>query len=307
MPSSTLEDRLRTYSSLSAEERRALAAEIAGRPDLAASLAEAQALADVADAASGDPSVAERVVEARLGHSTEADFAPEEETHASNVREALDRQAREGEAPLAQFERLSGHVLEPDADAGMRPFRGRIAGGDGHPTDSRAARLAVDRVPARPVRKSPLRWAAAAGLVLAMVYGGLFAGSSWMLPEDAQVADVENISATFRPVRGADRSDDYDRAVRLVNDARVSTLGLFPRYENEGLEEAADLFAEIASDSPTDLYGQEAALAIGRIRLYQGQTDKARIALESAVARGSYRAPEAVRLLNYIDNRPAAE
>ena len=275
---------------------RPLAAEVAAtRPDLSGPLAEAQALAQVLDAAGADePDLVQRLVDERLGYGEAVRVAPEDETHAAEIHAALDSFEAEAEPPLAQFERLTGHTLAPATTQPSVPQKGD------------APRLASDRS-AEPGRRQRLvRTLAFAGLALAVVYSGLFLTSSLTIPERARVADVADVAATFRAVRGAEVADQYAAAVDILSSARHTTLGLFPRYDDARLDEAANAFAAIAHEGPEGQYGKEAALAIGRIRMLQGRDAEARIALAAVVAQGGYRAPEAVRLLDYLDARAAA-
>lgn len=285
MPSVPLHERLREYPALTAAERAEVDALAASRPDLHDAWTEARALAAVLDAARSPDDLASQVVDEHLGIGRDAPPAPDE-------RAALERIAEDLEDPLAQFERLTGHTLPPPLEDHS---------GDGRPTD-RPARLAADRgaVHARPrlARRFALSVVALVGL-----YGAAFATSSLTTPERVRVAEVSDVSTAFRPVRGAELSDRYATAVALLEDAQTSTLGLFPRTDADALDAAADAFAEIAREAPDDGFGKEAALALGRIRLLQGRDEEARVALDAVMAQGGYRAPDAARLLDYLDEQ----
>ncbi|MEL6615074.1 MAG: hypothetical protein AAFQ43_05020, partial [Bacteroidota bacterium] len=215
----------------------------------------------------------------------------------------LDRLTAGAESPLAQFERLTGHTLGPAPED-----RALEAQGDGAPADGRARALtvALDRASAPPPRTRLWRRVAALGMVLIVGYSIAFATSAALVPERAQMAEITDVEATFRPVR-SEASDAYAEALDVLTDARRTTLGLFPRYDNATLDRAAEQFADIAHDDPRGAFGEEASLAIGRIRLLQGRGDDARVALESVEARRSYRAPEASRLLDYLNAQARAE
>lgn len=309
MTEPTLDDRLDAFAALSAGERARVVAEVeASRPDLADALATAQALAAHVDAAAADRSdLAARVADARLGHGPEPLAEPADAGALADLHATLDRFEAEGESPLAQFERLTGHVLaEPDAAPEAAQDFASAPSGDGAPVDGRALALALDRAAAPPPRARLWRRVAAAGLVLVVGYSLAFATSAALVPERAQMAEIGDVEATFRPVR-SDASDAYAEALDVLTGARRSTLGLFPRYDDDALDRAADLFGAVASDDPQGAFGQEAALAIGRIRVLQGRDAEARVALESVEARRSYRAPEAARLLDYLDAQARAQ
>ena len=285
MPSVPLHERLREYAALTAAERAEVDALVESRPDLHDAWTEARALAAVIDAARAPDDLTAQVVDESLGLGRDAPPAPDE-------RAALEHIAEELEDPLAQFERLTGHALPPPLDDHS---------GDGRPAE-RPARLAGDRgaVQARPrlARRFALSVVALVGL-----YGAAFATSSLTTPERVRVAEVSDVSTAFRPVRGAELSDRYAEAVSLLEGAQTSTLGLFPRTDADRLDAAADAFAEIAREAPDDGFGKEAALALGRIRLLQGRDEEARVALDAVMAQGGYRAPDAARLLDYLDEQ----
>ena len=284
MPTDPLPQRLRDYAALTPDERALVDADAAVRPDLADDWREARALAALADRLRQPRDLATRVVDARLGHG------PLVREEAPEIRDALDRLEAETEDPVSQFERLTGHTLEAPAP---RPSGDGLASG--------SLRLAADRQPERSRALIVARRLAFAAVVCAGLYGAGFGASSLLMPERARVAHVDDVADTFRPVRGASLSDRYAEAVARLEDARQSTLGLFPHYDDAALDRAADAFAEIAREAPNDQYGKEATLALGRIRVLQGRDEEARTALDVVVAGGGYRAPDAVRLLDFLD------
>lgn len=300
MRESSLDRRLQAFAALSADERAGVVAEVhATRPDLADDLAEAQAFASLLDAAGSEGTdLATRVADQRLGHRPMPLAAPEDADRIAEMEATLDRFEAEGESPLAQFERLTGHTLDvaPPPEVATPEAR----------TNGHALQVALDRAAAVPPRTRLWRKVAALGLVLVVGYSIAFATSATLAPERAQMAEIGDIEDTFRPVR-SEASDAYAEALDVLTDARRTTLGLFLRYDDDALDEAAEQFAQIASDDPQGVFGEEASLAIGRIRLLQGRDDDARIALESVEARRSYRAPEASRLIDYLDAQARAE
>ena len=301
----SLIDRIRNFALLTEEEQARVIEEVTERPDLAPDLETAMALAHVVNAAVRPEEPLVEIVDARLGHRPGLATSSGEDANEINAR--LDAFESEGESPLAEFERLTGvslPPLAPEASAKAATAAHQPRAVNGH--SSGAARtLVADRPPAarqKPHTAGPLaRRLVFAGLAILALYGGAFAVSSIQTPERNRVADIGDISESFRAVRGQEVSDRYAAAVDLLVEARRSTIGLFPRYDDAALNAAADAFTGIARDVPNGHYGQEAALALGRIRLLQGDIDAARIALESVVAHGAYRAPEAAKLLDYLD------
>ncbi|MEM1054776.1 MAG: hypothetical protein AAGI52_04565 [Bacteroidota bacterium] len=292
MSDASLSDRLRDYAALSDAERAQTDVEAADRPDLAEAWAEARALAALTDTACQPDNLATRVVDERLNLGE-----PVADPKADEMRAALDRFAREAEDPAAQFTRLTGHSLYK---AGTPIHRnGHTNGTAARPT---AARPATNRPPERKHTRYLRRVAFALVTVLGL-YGVAFTGSSLTLSERARVANIADIEDSLRPVRGASLSDRYVDAVEILESAQSSTLGLFPRIDEVRLDEAAEAFAGIAHEAPEDGFGKEAALALGRIRVLQGRDEEARVALDAVMAQGGYRAPEAARLLDYLDEQ----
>lgn len=299
----TLDDRLAAYDSLSPQERAEVAREVAAsRPDLAPRLAEARAFAALIDAAQGgghDP-VADALVDARLGLRDTPVVAdtPEDAARAAQIRENLDRLDAEAESPAAMFARLTGRPVD--------------FGSEAEPTTSRTAQDRAAAAPARSARTQRAgvfrRVLVSLGLLVVALYGGLALTQSTFAPERSRVAELGDVAASYQPitVRGAAAdpfAERYEAALAMLGDARRTTLGLFPRYDDAELDRAAAAFAAIAGDAdPASRWAQEATLALGRIRLLQGRDDDARRALASVP--DGYRASDARRLLDWLDTQP---
>ena len=118
----------------------------------------------------------------------------------------------------------------------------------------------------------------------------------------AALGEVEAIPPpVLRGTKGPSAADRLTPALEAVAAARRSTLGLFPRYDEAALDEAAAALAAVAADAdPRSMASQEARLALGRVRLHQGRDAEAARVLGGLVAQGSYRASVARRLLDYI-------
>lgn len=287
MSDASLPERLRDYLALTDAERARTDAEAALRPDLAEEWADARALAALTDSVRQADDLASRVVDEHLSLGPVV-----ADPSADALREEVARLTAEAEDPVAQFERLTGHALSSAAP----PHQG-----DGR-SDNRPIRLAADRsaVP----RRAPLLRRLAVALVAGVgLYGMAFAGSLLSTPERTRVADVGDIAASYRPMRGPELNDRYAEAVEELRSARQSTLGLFPYYDKARLDAAAEAFAAIATEAPEDQFGKEAALALGRIRLLQGRDEEARTALDAVMAQNRFRAPEAARLLDFLDEQ----
>ena len=294
------------YPTLSPDERAEVDVRVAEHPEWAEAHADAQRLAalfDAATAADDADDLAQRTVARRLGLSLsdvdDAPGGPEWDAEKERIEARLDALAAEAEDPIRRYERLTGESLgtasATDAPmASASPLSLLTPAPDRPPT------------PARP-RLRLLRastWAAAAAVFL-VAYGTLFAVSTATVSERARVAALGEIDAAPPPVlRGGEAVPTADRLVAAfdaIDDARQSTLGLFPSYDDAALATAADELAALTADTaPTSWESQEARLALGRVLLYQGRDAEAARVLGGLVEEGSYRGSAARRLLDAI-------
>jgi hypothetical protein len=294
--------RIADYPSLPPDERAEVEAYVARHPEWQEEMDEALALAQVLDALPGDEMSLEAfVVDEAMGLDSPAMLRMRERlaSDAALAREAEALRAHlhlltGGMAPPAeQFERLTGRPLDPppSPDAVPRGIR-------------TAAPRAVDRTAAAPPRRArTLRRATVLLGALALVYTGLFAASASLTPDRTRVAGLDELTALpEQVVRGP--SDDalqqrLGQAFVAASAARHTTLGLFPRYDNEVLDVVADsLVAISAAAQPESAVAQEARLALGRIRVQQGRDAEAARILGALVREGNYPASTARRVLD---------
>ena len=286
--------RLEAYPVLDLEERAEVVTYVQAHPEWADRLAMAQELAALLDAA-GPGDIAEHVVNERMGLDTDASMTdalasdPEFRAEADQIRARLDALAEEAEDAASKLKRLTGRTLDEPAP----PRRGRLT-------------VAEDRSTVQPARSSRSgRWIALATAVVVVATGGLYAASALSLSDRDRLADLGDL-ASYEPlnVRGSTEdapSDRLDVALSAVREAERSVLGLFPRYDAEALDAVGDdLEGIIAEVDPRSAVSQEARLALGRIRFARGQDAEAARVLGSLVREGSYRGPEARRLLDAI-------
>ena len=300
-------DRLADYPALSPREREAVDAYVAAHPEWAETHEEARQLADLLDRTrSGvEPlDVAEAVAGEALGQPMRADVRramasdPDLRAHADAVQARVAELAADMEDPLAQFERLTGRAAAPRADPAS-PRRAETLDG----------RRADDRAPAarpgglRLAWSRPLAYAAAVCLI---AYGGLFAYSAQSLSDRDRLADLGGL-ADYEPLRlRGGEADDLDARLDVVldgvDDARRSTLGLFPRYDDDALDDVARGLQDIVSAAaPGSTVHEEALFGLARVRFAQDRAAPARAALDALIAGGGARAREARRLLDALD------
>lgn len=292
--------RLDLYADLDPRERAEVDAYVADHPEWTPRLAEARALAALLDAAAPGlqpDAIARLVVDERMdGKESPEAFSDDAElkAEADRIRDRLDTLASEAEDPLAKFERLTGRTL---SEAEVRPVRPLGLA-------SVAATRPALRQPSPAPRRLP-RWVALAVTALVVGYGGLYAVSAASLSGRDRLADLGDLGAYEAPVyRGADTdvlAARLDAALDGVGRARRSTLGLFPSYDANVLDAVAvEVEAVAAEAEPSSSVSQEARLALGRIRYAQARDAEAARVLGSLVREGSYRGPEARRLLDAI-------
>ena len=303
---SSLSDRLDAYDALSADERAELARAVsaAGDAELAARLAEEQAFEALLGAASPAAlDVATYVTDRRLGRpvdlASEARIAADPQLSAEAVRvdARLDAMAAGMDDPLVKLERLTGHRVTPTGAS----TRDRAADRAAAPA-SRTARVRRLRL---------VRGLAVAAAVCVAAYGGLALVSSATLPERARVADLDAAldyrQPTLRGDAGVDPGAPLVAALDRLDEARSSTLGLFPRYDARALDGVAEELrgvADAAAGSQSAVH-QEALLTLGRVYLHQGDREAAARVLREVVALGDYAAPEARRLLDFAQSAGA--
>lgn len=330
---------LLNYDELPAAERAEVDAYLDEHPAAASLLAEGRALhvllaeaaragADVPDAEAIAQYVAAQHMGQRplppdlvaLGRRIEAAFAahPDVERQYSIMQDRLKALTSTAESPRAQFERLTGRRMNAPQQADVprstpiAPLPKQTAERHGR---SRGWRTSVADRTAIPLlqRVSLPRLAFAATLALVLLYGGLFAVDQAGRPQHVRLADLEAVENEFAGLRlrGADgamdpAADRYAAALETLQEARSSTLGLFPRYDREGLAETIRLLEQTADlGGPNSALGLEAWFLIGKILLYEDDIEPARDAFQIVVERQGPSAPDAQRLLDQL--RPAAD
>lgn len=299
----TLDERLDAYPLLPPDERATVDREVMADPERAERLVEAQALAATLDVAARGPvtaaDVARRETDRLLGHAAfdanriDAAVAadPELTDEAERVRTRLAVLASTAEPSAEQFARLLANAPAADLPA-TRSSTSR-------PADDRAA-----AAPPRAHRAAGLRRFLVAASVCVVAYAAAYAGSGVVRPERDRVADLRELSYALPTTRGDSDDAQAERlrdALGAVAEARHTTLGLFPHYDPDALAAAADDLASVAASAePASAAAQEARFALGRVRLQQGRDDDAARLFGALVREGSYRAPEARRLLDWI-------
>lgn len=214
--------------------------------------------------------------------------------------EALARRLEDiasGLDPVAQFEQLSGFRIPSESERG-----------DG------AAR--VDRGALRSFRRwEVVRWAAAAVLMAVVLYGGLFA-TSHLVQSDAErlalvnlsEAEIEGYQTVLRGSTevGSDPSTEalYLEALHTLRGAQITTLGLFPRYDDQKLAQAETLLQQVIEREESHSFLQlEAHFFLGKVHLAQGKIEAARSNFETVAVCEGHRTSEAVEILTELKEK----
>jgi tetratricopeptide (TPR) repeat protein len=160
-----------------------------------------------------------------------------------------------------------------------------------------------------------LQWAIAAIVLVALLYGGLYA-ASWVLHSDAErlalvdprETQVEGYQLTLRGAQSAPEKAPMDalylQALQILRDAQTTTLGLFPRYDQEKLAQAERLLQRVIENEESRSFLQmEAHFFLGKVYLAQGKIEKARSNFQTVAICEGRRTPEAVEILTELQKR----
>lgn len=335
-----IQQRILSYPHLSRDEQRDVEAYVEDHPEWASLLREVRALESLASkaqpASTGDINsdvlatyvVARHVAGRGAASELASVFGDIEDRLAEDAdlqRQAEDMQRRidETEAavdPVRHFEEVTGE--HPPATTGdlssPRPARSTTSNAT---TDAEARNREPDRAPARgadPISR-PARWAIAAVVLVAAVYGLLYA-ASWSSQSTVDRLAAMNVSTDViesyqtrvrspMPQASTDTMPDdlYLQALPLLRDARSSTLGLFPHFDLRKLNEAESLLLRVVDRTqPGSFLQLEAYFYLGKINLAQGDIDTARTQLKEVVRREGRRASTAYQILKELEEeRPA--
>lgn len=332
-----IEEQILSYPHLSAEDQREVEAYVESNPEWAPLLNDVRAIESLLPGASVSDAdtLSERLVttyvlvqalhpddvppgldEALAGLQARIDEDPTLQERAEAVRRRLE-QAEAAIDPVTQFEELTGRTLDASADdASARAsdrsqvrHRGRAREGGA------SVRNLLERLLHLP---RAARWAGAVAALLMGTYLTLFVASELsQSPVDrlaaVEVSDevVSAYSATdtrsIVPRRDTLSVDNlYLEALSVLREARTSTLGLFPTYDEEKLSEAERLLTDVLDRTEEGSFlALEAQFYLGKTYLAQGRIDDARSRFQIVVQREGRQAGEARDILAALEQRPA--
>ena len=321
-----LNDKILRYDLLDEAERAAVDAHVKAHPELEALRDQGIAVGRLIAAGPrllrddpDDEALAQYVVTARL-HGVEEAPGPLQDAYARIERriesdpalqarvEQLEARYRELTAasdPAAQFARLTGRTLAPEAPAEERL---RFAGASDERNGAPAP--APDRPAARIYRLQTrlMRWGVAAllaGIVAYVVGIGLQPPLERLAWASSEVLNVDGYTAQFRgetPAVDDDLTADaaYVQGVARLREAQVTTFGLFPRFRERPLEHAEALFRLAAADDEAPFVQNEARYLLAKVLLARGRPDEARAVLQEVVTASRNKTAEAQALLDAL-------
>ena len=294
-----IEQKILAFGDLPAAEQQELETYVRQHPEWAPLLADTRALHSLLEAthAPAGPTTDDLAAYV-FAEATGSDSAPDAKDVITEklksdpevarevrlLRRRLDTIAADTADPVDHFERLTGRTLHTDSAPAKRAEPGRV------------------------LAWRPLRFALAASLALAALYGLLALANQATQPERTLLADLSATPALYDNMRlrggesPSDPAEGYGQAREMLLGARSSFLGLFPSYDADELERAARSFRALADEFEPDTWeGSEALYTFGRIRLYQGRDEEAAQAFRLVVTHNGPHALDAQRLLSAID------
>jgi anti-sigma-K factor RskA len=310
-----VEEQILSYPHLSAEEQREVEAYVESNPEWASLLRDVRSIEALSASAQtdlpSDPLLATYVTVRHL--HPEEDVPPGLDTafskletrieHDVSLRQKVDaaqRQLREAEAaidPVSHFEALTEHTLEKETE----------------PASTESPDTAPSLLEVFLNLPRLARWGAVVAVVLVGTYGALYGVSQATQSTldrlaAVEVSDqvVENYATT--ELRGAQSGtdtasadDQYLEALSTLREARSSTLGLFPQYDPERLEQAKQGLDRVLEQvKPGSFLALEAHFYLGKIALAQEEVDAARRHFKTVVQREGRRTDEAYEILKTI-------
>lgn len=323
-----VEERLLSYPHLPPDEQRELHDYVESNPEWASLLRDVRALEAATTFSEEDepaPLVATYVVVQDLHPGAispalegaferlEARIEQDEELQQeiALARERL-AEAQAGYHAGARFEELTGHRLEAGSTVDDAASSTRTT----EPSPGGALPL-VGLFRDLPVL---VRGGVAAAALAVLLYGGLYAVSSASQSTLDRLAVIEGNDAVVEeyvetqtravvPGPTTTQADSlYVAALATLRGARVSTLGLFPRYEREPLRRSEELFRQVLPKvEPSSFLALETHFYLGKIALARGDRETARAEFRAVVEREGRRMTEAQRILKRLQEVPSQE
>lgn len=325
-----VEEKILSYPHLSVEEQREIEAYVESNPEWAPLLQDVRSLEALAADVQRDSSDALLVTYILVQHLPPEGFREipstlqtafsrlkselEEDEALRREADAIRRRLKEAEAtvdPVAHFEELTGWALDEDAET--------VSAEAAEPElqDARTSAPSILEV----FLNLPLllRRTAVGAVLLVGLYGGLYATSvatqstlDRLAAVDVSDQVIDSYAATetrsVTPEPDTLSVDDlYLEALSTLRAARTSTLGLFPRYDTEKLDQSQQLLERVLAQVESGSFlALEAHFYLGKVALAQGNVEAARSHFKTVVKREGRKRNEAAEILKTLQQeRPA--
>ncbi|PSQ81358.1 MAG: hypothetical protein BRD41_02805 [Bacteroidetes bacterium QS_1_63_11] len=315
-----VEEQILSYPHLPVEEKRDVEAYVEANPEWAPLLQDVRSIEHLAERAEvnrpSDALLATYVtvqhlhpeaVPSRLQAAfAELEARTEEDETLRQDLDAARRRVQDAEAavdPVSHFESLTDHTLAPEMS--------REPAADPESSEAREATPSLLGVFLNlPVL---LRRGAVAVVVLVGFYGVLYGVSTALQSPLDRLATVEVSSQVVdsyadtnlrSPVPEADTAsvdERYLKALSTLRKARISTLGLFPRYDQDALAQAEQGLSRVLERvEPESFLALEANFYLGKISLAQEEVEAARRHFKTVVKEEGRQADEAYDILKTL-------
>lgn len=325
-----VEAKILSYPHLSAEEQHEVETYVESNPEWASLLRDVRALERLgAESRAALPSDALLATYVAVQHfhpggiegespALQKSFARlealiEEDEGLRREVELARRRLQKAEAaldPVSQFEALTGHALEEEPETH-----------EATASESQRTRASTPSV-LEVFFQLPLllRRSAVAIVLLVGVYAGLYGVSvaTQSSLDRLATADVnERVIESYVETETRDAVPEPDtlaadalylEALSTLQSARTSTLGLFPRYDIEKLDQSQQLFDQVLDRvEPGSFLALEAHFYLGKVFLAQEQVEAARQHFETVVKRQGRMQDEAAEILNTLQQEQMGE
>lgn len=315
-----VEEQILSYPHLSVEKKRDVEAYVEANPEWAPLLRDVRSIEHLAEQTDADrPTDALLATYVTVQHlhpeavpsRLQAAFAEleariEEDEALRQDVDAARRRMQEAEAavdPVSHFESLTDHTLDPETSP--EPAADRESSETQEATPS-----LLEVFLNLPVL---LRRGAVAAVVLVGLYGGLYGVSAALqspldrlstVEVSSQVVDSYAETTLRSPVPETDTAsvdEQYLKALSTLRTARTSTLGLFPRYDQDALAQAEQGLSRVLEQVDAGSFlALEAHFYLGKISLAQEEVQTARRHFKTVVKGEGRRAQEAYDILKTL-------
>jgi len=145
--------------------------------------------------------------------------------------------------------------------------------------------------------------------IVVMLIGSAWLVSEATIPTHQRMAALSKSPESFHSLRLRDSAAESDpvgdlfmSALNQIEESRSWTFGLFPRYDEAGLESAAESFRTLMDLEPAQsALSLEARFMLARVHLHRGELAQAKNQLYQVIELGGPSAAGAQRLLREID------